>query len=373
MSGIHVVGPVGAPLLVLSPSLGTTGFVWSRQMEALRPWVRVLVVELPGHGGAPLPGAPPSVSALGELVLAAVREVGAETFSFAGVSLGGLVGMWLAANFPGRLERLVVCSSRPRFEPSDTYTQRAESVRNEGTGGLVQGSLSRWFTDGFLAGSPAVADRFAADLSGVSADGYAWCCEVVGGTDLRSELDRITAPTLVVSAAGDPVVPPAVAAQTMAAIPGACLRVLAGGRHLANFEEAEELNAALLDHVIGTPAQRGLAERRSVLGSAHVERSLSGASALTRPFQDMLARWPWGEIWARPGLDRHTRRLVTIAMLVALNRPEELSLHLRAAMEDGASQAELEELLLHSAVYAGVPAANAAFAVAERVRQELEG
>jgi 3-oxoadipate enol-lactonase/4-carboxymuconolactone decarboxylase len=134
-----------------------------------------------------------------------------------------------------------------------------------------------------------------------------------------------------------------------------------------NVEQPDPFNDVVLRHLIGSPAQRGLEERRAVLGEAHVDRALARASGLTADFQELLAKWPWGEVWARPGLDRRARRLLTIGMLVALGRFEELEMHLREALRDGISAAELKEVLLQTAVYAGVPAANSAFAIADRV------
>ena len=110
---------------------------------------------------------------------------------------------------------------------------------------------------------------------------------------------------------------------------------------------------------------RGMQVRRAVLGDAHVDRAQAARTDLTADFQDLLTRYAWGEIWARPGLPRKARSLVTVAMLVALNRPEELRLHLRAAAACGVTRDELRELLLHAAIYCGVPAANAAFHLAE--------
>jgi|SRR5690242_3623585 4-carboxymuconolactone decarboxylase len=113
--------------------------------------------------------------------------------------------------------------------------------------------------------------------------------------------------------------------------------------------------------------QRGLAVRRDVLGDAHVEASLACCNELNAEFQDLLTRYAWGEVWDRPALPRHTRSLLTIAMLVALNRPDELRLHLRAASNCGVKPEEIKEVLLQAAVYCGLPAANAAFHIAEEV------
>jgi 4-carboxymuconolactone decarboxylase len=116
--------------------------------------------------------------------------------------------------------------------------------------------------------------------------------------------------------------------------------------------------------------ERGLAVRRAVLGHAHVERALGSAGELDRDFQDYVTRAAWGEIWARPGLPRHTRHLLTIAMLAALDRQEELGMHLAATVNTGVTLAEVREVLMQVAVYAGIPAANGAFRTAKRVFDE---
>jgi len=114
----------------------------------------------------------------------------------------------------------------------------------------------------------------------------------------------------------------------------------------------------------------GMAVRREVLGAAHVDRALSNATAFTAPFQDFITRSAWGEVWTRPGLDRRTRSCITLAVLTAIGSEAELALHVRGALRNGVTAQEIQEVLLHTAVYAGVPAANAAFAVAQRTLDE---
>ena len=116
--------------------------------------------------------------------------------------------------------------------------------------------------------------------------------------------------------------------------------------------------------------EAGMGVRRAVLGSAHVDRAEAAKNDFDADFQDLITRYAWGEIWARPGLPRHTRSLLTIGLMVALNRDEELRLHLRAAANNGVTVDEIREVLLHSAVYCGVPAANAAFRIAKEVFSE---
>jgi 4-carboxymuconolactone decarboxylase len=116
--------------------------------------------------------------------------------------------------------------------------------------------------------------------------------------------------------------------------------------------------------------EAGLEMRRSVLGDAHVERSLENRSDLTTEFQNLITRYAWGDIWTRPGLPRHTRSLLTLSMMVALNRSEELALHLRAAKNNGVTRDEIKEVLMQTAIYCGVPAANSAFHLAQKIFDE---
>jgi 4-carboxymuconolactone decarboxylase len=117
----------------------------------------------------------------------------------------------------------------------------------------------------------------------------------------------------------------------------------------------------------------GMSVRRAVLGDAHVDRSLKNANEFNREFQDLITRYAWGEIWTRPGLPRHSRSLITIAMLVALNRTDELQMHIRAAFRNGVTRDEIKEVLLQTAIYCGVPAANSAFHAAEAVFAAMDG
>jgi len=117
--------------------------------------------------------------------------------------------------------------------------------------------------------------------------------------------------------------------------------------------------------------EQGMKARREVLGDEHVDRAIERTTPFTADFQDLITRYAWGEIWARPGLDRRTRSCITLAILVALGREEELAMHVRAALRLGLTPEEIKEVLLHSAIYCGVPAANGAFAVAQRVLDDV--
>ncbi|EIV92830.1 4-carboxymuconolactone decarboxylase [Frankia sp. QA3] len=397
-------GPVGAPLLVLGPSLGTTTALWDELLPALSRARSVLRFDLPGHGGTPstVPAADPStltVAGLAEAVLATVdgvRGIGAP-FAYAGVSLGGAVGAQLAASHPARVTALaLVCSSARFGEPGD-WRERADLVAREGTSALVEIAERRWFSP---RGS-APAHRRAAlldGLAGVAADGYAGCCRALADYDLRAELGRVAAPTIVIAGRDDPATPPGHARTLVDGIAGATLLEVAGAAHLGPVDQPDVVAAALLGHLdrvdpvpaghaaAGAPPWArdgararddderragGMSVRREVLGDAHVDRALAMTTEATADFQDFITRYAWGEIWTRPGLDRRTRSCVTLTALVAHGHLEELAMHVRAALRNGLSPAEICEVLLQTAVYCGVPAANSAFAVARTILADL--
>jgi 3-oxoadipate enol-lactonase/4-carboxymuconolactone decarboxylase len=149
--------------------------------------------------------------------------------------------------------------------------------------------------------------------------------------------------------------------------------------HLSAWERAGRFGAevvAFLEGIAMNEQERhaaGMRVRREVLGNAHVDRAEAEKSGLDAEFQDLITRYAWGELWTRPGLPRHTRSLLTIGLMVALNRGEELRLHLRAARNNGVSVEEIREVLLHCAVYCGVPAANSAFHAAKEILKDEEG
>lgn len=220
--------------LVLSNSLGTTSELWDRQLPALEPRFRVLRYE---HR------ARTTVDALARDVLDLLDAEGVERAHFCGVSLGGAVGMWLGANAPDRVDRLVLACTAARFPDPEKYRERAELVRAEGTASLVDATLDRWFTPAFDERT-----RFAAMLAATPREEYAAGCEAVAAWDFGARLGEITAPTLVVGGRDDPTVPPEQAERLADAIPGARVVILDGARHLANVERAEEFNQVVSAH-----------------------------------------------------------------------------------------------------------------------------
>lgn len=366
-------GAAAGPVVVLSGSLGTSLEMWEPQVPELARWFRVLRYDHRGHGSSPAPPGPYTLDDLGTDAVALLDRLGIERASFVGLSLGGMVAMWVATHHPERVDRLALCCTSPYLGPPAGWAERAAAVRAEGTASLQTTLVERWFTDGFVARHGEVLARFAAMLASADDEGYAACCEAIGAMDQRDAIGSIAAPTLVISGDEDPVVPPTAASALAGAIPGAALSVLAHARHMASTEQAGRFNAALLDHLTGSPYERGLAERRRVLGDDYVERSIGGANEYTAPFQHFLTETAWGGVWSRPHLPTESRRIVTIGVLAALGRQEELVLHTTAALAAGMAPEVIGEVLMQVAVYGGVPAANSAFRAVGSLLEEATG
>ncbi|WP_369250654.1 3-oxoadipate enol-lactonase [Streptomyces sp. R41] len=358
-------GPTTAPPLLLGPSLGTSYALWDKVAPELSVTHRVVRWDLPGHGGsaADLIGPGASVADLAGLVLALADSLGIDRFAYAGVSLGGAVGLHLAAHHPERLESLAVICSSAHFNGSKPWEERAETVRREGLAALAATANARWFTPGFTV-PELVEDHRTAEP-----EAYAACCDALAAFDIRERLSSITVPTLLIAGREDPATPPAHLREIADAVPGASLTEIAGASHLAPAERPEAVLAALRGHFDGY-AQRGMEVRRQVLGDEHVDRAQARQTPFTARFQDFISRYAWGEIWTDPTLARRERSMITLTALVAQGHYDELAMHVRAARRNGLTPEEIGAVLLQTAVYCGVPAANSAFAVAQRVLAE---
>jgi 3-oxoadipate enol-lactonase len=244
-----LTGPAGAPILVLGNSLGTSRAVWDGPARALVVRYRLLRYELPGHGGAPAPAGPYTIARLGAGVLALLNRYGIERAAYAGISLGGMIGMWLAAREPGRFTALGLVCTSAYLPPADGWLARAEQVRAHGTGSVRRQSEQRWFTPAFAKRQPALAAAFGDDLEDIHADGYAGCCAAIADMDLRDALTAITAPALVIAGSDDPSTPPGHGARIAAGIAGARLLVIRGAAHLATVSHPGQVSATLAAHL----------------------------------------------------------------------------------------------------------------------------
>jgi len=248
----EVTGPEDAPVVLLSNSLGATLEMWDPQLPALAEQYRVVRYDTRGHGRSPAPQGDSTVDDLADDVLALLDRLRITTAHVVGLSIGGMTGMRLAARNPERVDRLVVlCSSAHPGNPG-TWRERAATARAEGTGALAEAVVGRWFTPAFAQAHPDLVARMRETIAACDDEGYASCCAAVGALDLRDQLDAITAPTLVISGAEDPALPPSHQDEIAAGIRGAALLTVSPAAHIANVEQPQHVTDALLAHLGGT-------------------------------------------------------------------------------------------------------------------------
>lgn len=244
---VAIDGPADAPVLVFSNSLGTTLEMWDAQAAHFAKDHRVVRYDTRGHGGSTVSPGPYGFDLLGADVLAILDALGIARAHFCGISMGGFTGLWLGVHAPRRLNHLVVANSAARIGTADGWTTRAALVREKGTAAMAElaaSSPSRWFTEDCVAAQPALVQRAQGWIAGIAPEGYAACCEALAQGDLRTDIARITVPTLLIAGSADPVTTVADAQTMQAAIAGAQLAEVPAS-HLSNLEAPAAFDAAL--------------------------------------------------------------------------------------------------------------------------------
>jgi 3-oxoadipate enol-lactonase/4-carboxymuconolactone decarboxylase len=374
-----LTGPAGAPVVVFSNSLGTSLEMWDQQVRALSPRYRCLRYDTRGHGRSQVvDDRPTTMDDLADDLAGLLDALDFESAHVVGLSLGGMTAQAFGVRHPRRVESLVLMATSAQMPPPEDWEERARLVRTNGMAALVDAVMARWFVPETLTHATERVRPVRKRFLSIDPRGYAACCLAIRDMDLRPAIGTIQAPTLIIAGAEDPATPVAMAEDIQARIAGSELIVVARAAHLLAVERPETVNAHLEAFLVRVAGEReaaaggvafeaGLANRKAVLGVEHVQRSLDNAGPFAMPWQDFITRTAWGEIWGDPTLPWKTRSLVTLAMMVALHREEEFKLHVRPALKNGVTVEELCALLLQTGIYAGIPAANAAFRWAREV------
>lgn len=369
-------GTPNSPVLIFSNSLGAGMSMWDELVPHLLPYFRVLRYETRGHGDSDRLVSVDlqeryTIGLLGQDVIDLMDSLKIDQVYFCGLSMGGLTGQWLGINHPGRFKKLVLSNTAAKIGTDERWNDRMSAVTRQGLAAIVDDTMERWFTDGFRTGNPQRVAEIRAQFLGSPVAGYVACCAAVRDADFRESLHQLSVETLVITGDEDPVTTVEQAEYLQTNIPQAQLVVLPA-RHLTSTELPRQYAQVLIDFLIGeSTVDRGMHVRRTVLGDAHVDKATSQITDFTADFQRFITNYAWGEIWTRPGLSKANRSLITLAMLIALNRKTEFQMHVRAALNNGVSADEIREVIMQSALYCGLPAANEAFhAASELLNQQ---
>lgn len=375
----RLLGGEALPLVVLAHPLGMTQAVWDDVLPALLRRYRVLTWDLPGHGASaawPHDASAMTPQQLADEALILAEHAGAAQFHFVGTSIGGTIGQQLLVQAPERLLSATLTNTGVVIGSSDNWNTRAQRVRAEGLAAMAAEIVPRWFSATSLAAQPALADGWQTQLARTDGESYARLCEMLGQTDFHGQLADADVCVRLLGGSDDVAAPPATLQELAHECANAPLEIVDGIGHVPAVECPELLSARLQQTLAQTAVTAGdagvsyadgLATRKQVLGEAHVARASTSATTLDQPFQHMITRLAWGELWGNADLSRTERSMITIAVLAALGRDGELELHLKTAIRIGLTEAQLRQALTHVAIYAGVPAANHAFAMAKKV------
>jgi len=367
-------GSAGQPVLVLSHSIGADHGMWAPQIADLLPHFQVLRYDTRGHGASDAPKGEYSIELLARDVLGLTDALGIHKFAFCGLSLGGAIGQWLGLHTADRLTELVLANTSPQFGPRSNWETRIKMVSEGGMKAIVDMAMQRFFSPETVASGDVYANSVKSVLLGTDPLGYIGCCAAIRDVDNRELLRQIKAPTLVIVGDRDVSTPWEGCGELLARDIPKARAVRLPVAHLSNIERPRSFTVALLEFLQPSngdrdPLEAGFAVRRAMLGDAHVDRAIAGTTDFNREFQELITRYAWGSVWTRPGLDRRTRRLLVLAMMASLGRWEEFAMHVRAGLAHELEPCDLKEVLLQTAIYAGVPAANTGFHVAS---EELE-
>ena len=243
---VEVEGPAGAPVLMLSNSLGTDLHMWDDQIADWAKHFRVVRYDRRGHGKSGVPQGPYSMERFGRDVLAVADELKIKKFNWCGLSMGGMVGQWLGANAPDRVEKLILSNTNYNYADKAPWNDRIKFVKEKGLAELVDPNMERWFTAGFREKSPEVIARMKALFLTTSLEGYVACCEAIRDMDFRDSNKSVTAPTLVIVGAKDPATPPAQGELIAQQIKGAKLASLEAA-HISNMEQPKLYTETVLN------------------------------------------------------------------------------------------------------------------------------
>ncbi|MEY4934456.1 MAG: hypothetical protein RIS64_815 [Bacteroidota bacterium] len=369
-------GKRDAPTIVFSNSLGTDLTLWDGQMADLSKNFQILRYDTRGHGKSGVPEGFYTIEQCANDVLDLLNALNLGRVYFVGLSMGGMIGQYLALNAPERLHKLVLSNTAAKIGTPAFWNPRIQFVLDKGIEPLADAVMQRWLTPSFLTQQVEKVAHFKNILAKTSAIGYAGCCAAVRDFDAREQLFNIETPTLVISGTEDIATTVEDGMFLKNHIQNAQLLTVQTA-HFGNIEAENVFNQAIIDffknnHLTQSETHaQGMKVRRAVLGDAHVNRANRKINAFNADFQHFITRYAWGEIWTRTQLPPHDRSLITLAMMIALNREDEFKMHVKAAINNGVTVDEIKEVILQSGIYCGLPAANGAYHAAEAVLKEL--
>ena len=379
MVGYRLIGNEEKPLLAMAHPLGMNQTVWDEMLGSLLPDFRLLTWDLPGHGMSSAwehDDRTPAPADLVEDLLALTSCIGADEFHFVGTSIGGVIGQLLMHSHPEKLLSVTLTNTGATIGTPENWLARADRVANEGLRAVSAEIVPRWFAPKRLEADPTLGKAWQIQMEAGDDKSYAALCKMLAKVNFLGKSNANNIPVVLLGGQEDVATPPSTLDALAGELKEAPPTILDGVGHVPSVEVPDRF-ASILKHHLLTASKpgnfgevhytKGLETRKSILGKEHVERASQNQTSLDAPFQKMITRLAWGELWGNTDISRQERSLITIALLAALGRDGELELHLKTAKTIPLNESQLRQALMHVAIYAGVPAANHAFSMAKKL------
>ncbi len=359
----QIAGSGDIPLVFVN-SLGTNMHCWAEVATQFPYTVRY---DKRGHGLSDAPPAPYTIREHSDDLRGLLDNLAIDRAVLVGVSVGGMIALDFAAQFPERVMAMVLCDTAGKIGDVDGWNVRIDLLQREGMSALADGIGEVWFAPMTREGMVGIGRN---TLTRTPLEGYIGTCAALRDADLRSTLVALDIPTLVLCGEYDVATPPDLVRGLADALPNATFQLIPDAGHQPGWEQPAATTAAIKQFLQSLPRDKfamGMRVRRAVLGDVHVDRSTANSTDFDADFQRFITEFAWGTVWASDTLDRKTRHLITLAILAALGKEHEFAMHVQATRNTGVSADELKEALHHVAIYAGVPAANSAIGIAKRI------
>lgn len=364
--------------IVFINSLGTHLAIWSEVVDQLQGQFNILLFDKRGHGLSSTKDGVLHIDDYADDVIFLMDSMQIDRAHVVGLSIGGMITYSLGSRYSDRLDKLVFSNTGAKIGTMAGWTDRINSVQRDGLDSISGVIIKRWLSPRFRAQYPTESLGYKNMLERNSVLGYVQACAAIRDADFNPILKEITHPCLFIGGAADVGTPPTMVTENAKNLGAQQIEILDEVGHLPCIEAPEEVVRILrmfLSDPLPTTLEAsfiaGMKTRRSVLGNAHVDRAESNKTAFDRDFQDYIVHSAWSAVWSRPHLTRRERSMITVALLVALGHQDELAMHLRATRHTGATKLDIQEVLLHTAVYAGVPVTNRAMKIAKEIFENI--
>jgi 3-oxoadipate enol-lactonase/4-carboxymuconolactone decarboxylase len=352
-------------------SLGTDFRIWDGVADELKPHGSVLCFDKMGHGLSEVSAKDYKIADYASDIISLMDALGIAKVVLVGLSIGGVIALYMGIHHAGRIEKLVISNSAPKVGTFESWATRISKVKTEGIASIAEGILKVWFSEDFHANRKAELAGYRQMLCNSDPAGYIKACGALQVNDLSADVKAIKPPALFIAGSEDGSVVPATVKEASEKIPGAEFIEIEGVGHIPCAERPDLVARIILEFAGITPAlglyEQGMKTRRSVLGDEHVNLAEANKTAFDSDFQEYITNSAWGAIWSRPGLTKRERSMITIAVLAALKLDHELAMHIKATRNTGATPEDVKEVLMHTGVYAGVPVTNGAMKIAKEI------